>query len=192
VNIFANKQLIKAFQIENVAVDDEELDFRVPWGVNNMIDDETDTDPSQEAKKMSKIWDIAPGKKQKFLAIRYKSETVGLKKINLFIDTKLQNFTIPLIFKVKPRTLILDKELYDLGIVTNPKIPHELQMNITNIFNHSIQILEIYASVTKDTYFRIYTKEYRQTLNPLEENKTIAKLRLLPNTDFRVIFFLKY
>jgi len=170
-----------------VEIDDEELDFRVPVDVNDIIDDETDNDAAQEAKKMSKIWDIAPQKQQKFLALRYKSETVGLKKINLFIDTKLQNFTIPLIFKVKPRTLILDKELYDLGVVTNPKIPHELQMNITNIFNYTIQILEIYASVTKDTYFRIYTKENRPILNPLEENKTIAKLRLLPNNDLRVL-----
>ena len=107
-----------------MAADDEDLEIRVPWDVNTILEDVNK--PAEEIKDMSVVWNIAPQKKQKFLYIGYSSETVGLKRVNLFIDTPLQNFTIPLVFMVKPKTLVLDKELYDLGVVINPKVSHYL------------------------------------------------------------------
>ena len=88
-----------------------------------MLEENKDNESKvRENKDMSVIWDIGPKKKQKFLHIGYKPETPGVKKITLFIETEVQNFTLPLLFKVKPKTLILNKELYDLGIVTNANV----------------------------------------------------------------------
>ena len=112
--------LLKAWNIENVAADDEDLEIRVPWDANSILEDVSK--PAEEIKDMSIVWNIASQKKQKFLYIGYSSETPGLKRVNLFIDTPVQNFTIPLLFLVKPKTLVLDKELYDLGVVINPKV----------------------------------------------------------------------
>lgn len=90
--------------------------------VNTIIDEQVPEKQANEAKYMSVIWDIGSQKKQKFLHVAYKPQTLGLKRMNLFIETGVQNFTVPLNFKVKPRTLILNKELYDLGMVTNTKV----------------------------------------------------------------------
>ncbi len=110
----------QAFIIDNVSADDNDLEIRVPYDTNSILEDYS-TNP-QEVKDMSIVWNIVPAKKQKFLYIAFNSETPGLKRVNLFVDTPVQNFTIPLIFKIKPKTLLFDKELYDLGIVTNPKV----------------------------------------------------------------------
>lgn len=65
-------------------------------------------------------------------------------------------------------------------------------MTIENPFNHSIQIVEIFASVARDTRLRIFQKENKPVLLPLSESKLVAKLRLLPSMDYTVIIMLAY
>ena len=96
----------------------------MPWDVNTILEENKDEQPviSTEAKDMSVIWDINSNKKQKFLYISYVPKTPGLKKLTVYVETGVQNFTVPIVFKVKDKAVTLHKEIYDLGVVTNPRV----------------------------------------------------------------------
>jgi hypothetical protein len=57
---------------------------------------------------------------------------------------------------------------------------------IQNPFNYSVQINEIYASVTRDSNIRVYQEENRTVLPPLGAAMTIGRLRLLATKNDKV------
>lgn len=97
----------------------------MPWDVNTILEENKDDQPVTEPKDLSVIWDINPNKKQKFLYISYVPKAPGIKKMVIYIETGVQNFTLPVVFKVKNKAMALNKEIYDLGVVTNPRVKEQ-------------------------------------------------------------------
>jgi len=61
-------------------------------------------------------------------------------------------------------------------------------MIVSNPFSYPIQITNIYASIELNSRFRIFTVEEKIILQPKEESKLIAKLRLLPiNSPYQAV-----
>jgi len=101
---------------------DPELEIRVPWDVNDIIEEREQGSKIVETRDMSIKWNIGPQEKKKFLVVSYTAREIGLYTFKLFVDTEVQNFTIPFYFKVAHASLKFNKEIYDLGVVTDTMV----------------------------------------------------------------------